>query len=77
MSDSAIITFNADREKLANNLGKALKTSNKAIPGITSDFSTTYASGFQLSFKLFDSVKVSFSPHIGNNFTCVTVIGIN
>ncbi|SJM38497.1 hypothetical protein A1019T_02494 [Psychrobacter pasteurii] len=43
MSDSAIITFNADREKLANDLGKALKASNKAIPGITSDSSTTYA----------------------------------
>ena len=43
MSDSAIITFNADREKLADDLGKALKTSNKAIPGITSDSSTTDA----------------------------------
>ena len=43
MSDSTIITFNADREKLADDLGKALKTSNKAIPGITSDSSTTYA----------------------------------
>lgn len=43
MSDSAIITFNADREKLINNLGKALKASNKATPGITSDSSTTYA----------------------------------
>ena len=43
MSDSAIITFNAAREKLANDLGKALKTSNKDIPGITSDSSTTYA----------------------------------
>lgn len=42
MSDSAIITFNADREKLANDLGKTLKASNKAISGITSDFSTTY-----------------------------------
>ena len=35
MSDSAIITFNADREKLANNLGKALKASNKAITKTT------------------------------------------
>ena len=43
MSDSAIIPFNADREKLANDLGKALKASNKSIPGITSDSSTTYA----------------------------------
>ena len=43
MSDSAIITFNADREKLANDLGNPLKTGNKAIPGITSDSSTTYA----------------------------------
>ena len=43
MSDSAIITFNADREKLANGLGKDLKTSNKAIPSIISDFSTTDA----------------------------------
>ncbi len=43
MSDSAIIAFNADREKLADDLGKALKTGNKAIPGITSDSSTTYA----------------------------------
>ena len=41
MSDSAIITFNADREKLADDLGKALKAGNKAIPGITSDSSTT------------------------------------
>ena len=77
MSDGAIITFNANGKKLTNGLDKAFKTRNKAIPCITGDFSTSYAKFLQFSFKLFDGFKVSFSPDIGNYFTCGSVVGID